>query len=81
MKLALKFPYKTLREIRVEIIIEYNTPDQLRKLMYAFSNEISDILLTHYKITLNELFENDKLFKNNYNFNDKEISISSQYSK
>jgi surface protein len=78
MKLALKFQYKTSKEIREKILEIYHDKDDLRKLMYGFSNEISNILLKHFSVTLNEYIENDEL---NLRFEDKHTSASSQYSK
>ena len=78
MKLALIFQHKTLREIRIEILKKYNSSNELRMLMYGFSNEISNILLKHFRVTLNECIENDEL---NLEFKDKHTSASSQYSK
>ena len=78
MKLALKFQHKTLKEIREKILEIYHDKDDLRKLMYGFSNEISNILLKHFSVTLNEYIENDEL---NLRFEDKHTSASSQYSK
>lgn len=77
MKLALIFQHKTLREIRIEILKKYNSSNELRMLMYGFSNEISNILLKHFRVTLNEYIENDEL---NLEFKDKHTSASSQYS-
>ena len=60
-KLSLKYPYKPLKMIVNNLLEQYKDPDQykesdqLRKLMYAFSNEVSDILLKHYKMSLNEM--------------------------
>ena len=81
MKLSLKYPYKTVNTIVHNLLEQYKTQDELRYLMYAFSNEISDILLKHYKMPLNKIIEklnrNEKvpirLFKN--------TSTTSQYSK
>ena len=81
MKLSLKYPYKTVNTIVHNLLEQYKTLDELRYLMYAFSNEISDILLKHYKMPLNKIIEklnrNEKvpirLFKN--------TSTTSQYSK
>ena len=81
MKLSLKYPYKTVNTIVNKLLEQYKTLDELRYLMYAFSNEISDILLKHYKMPLNKIIEklnrNEKvpirLFKN--------TSTTSQYSK
>ena len=56
-KLSLKYPYKTMKTIVHNLLEQYKDPDQLRKLMYAFSNEISDILLKHYKMPLNEMID------------------------
>ena len=79
MKLALKFQHKTLKEIREKILEIYSDKDDLRKLMYGFSNEISNILAKHFEgKTLNEYIENDEL---NLRFKDMRISASSQYSK
>ena len=86
MKLSLKYPYKSLYDIVKGIQLEYKDKDQLRKLMYAFSNEISDIFLKNYNVTLNELIPKtnqsdiNKIIKE-YDFNDKQIVTSSQYSK
>jgi surface protein len=76
MKLALKFQHKTSKEIREKILEIYHDKDDLRKLMYGFSNEISNILLKHFSVTLNEYIENDEL---NLRFEDKHTSASSQY--
>ena len=81
MKLSLKYPYKTVNTIVHNLLEQYKTQDELRYLLYAFSNEISDILLKHYKMPLNKIMEklnrNEKvpirLFKN--------TSTTSQYSK
>ena len=77
---------KSLYDIVKEIQLEYKDKNQLRKLMYAFSNEISDIFLKNYNVTLNELIPKtnqsdiNKIIKE-YDFNDKQIVTSSQYSK
>ena len=57
MKLSLKYPYKPVNTIVRNLLEEYDSSDKLRKLMYAFSNEISDILFQYYKMTLNEIIE------------------------
>jgi hypothetical protein len=74
MKLALKFPNKKIEEITTELQHLYHKPINLRKLMYAFSNEISNILFKHYNITLNEFNADPKIL----NFEDKTITSSLQ---
>ena len=78
MKLALKFPNKTIEEISTELQHLYHRSDDLRKLMYAFTNEISNILLKHYNITLDEFNANPHFF--NFEDEDKHTTSSLQNS-
>ena len=66
MKMALKYPNRSLTKIITDIFHMYHTQDQLLHLINSVCNEFSDILLKHYNLSLNELININNQFDYKY---------------